>query len=518
MNIKLLSITARSAAFELDGDSYYYAEQLYQVRLNGKIVLQEQNTNVFSIFQLIPKTEYALEVIAGADCAKIEFSTKEETAFLNVMNFGAAGDGIEEDTLKLQAALMACPKGGTVYVPEGTYLCASLFMPDEVMLYLDRGSTILGHTDRMKYPILPGVNPGRDEENEYYLGSWEGNPLTCFAGLINIIGRKGAVITGEGVIDAQAQNGDWYHDAKKKKIAWRPRLFFTAYAKNVMLHGVKVTNSYSWTIHPMFSDGIDFIDITVHNDENSPNTDGIDPESCSNVRIIGTRIHVGDDCIALKSGKLYMGRKFKRPCENILIRNCLLERGHGGLVIGSEMSGGAKNVMLTQCVMNHTDRGLRIKTRRGRGKDAVISQLTFSGVEMNHVLTPFVINMFYFCDPDGRSDYVQTREALPVDERTPLLGEFTFENVEAKDAEYAGGFFLGLPEQPIEKLTLKNVQISFAEDAEAGQAAMAGGVDDVKKLAFFATNVKEIVLSDVKFTGYEGERIQITGVDRFEEV
>lgn len=146
-------------------------------------------------------------------------------------------------------------------------------------------------------------------------------------------------ITGEGTIDANAQNGDWYQNPKKNTIAWRPRLFFTSGAKNVVLHGVLVCNSYSWTIHPTYSENVDILNIRIRNSSTSPNTDGIDPESCKNVNIIGNHVHVGDDCIALKSGKLFLGMKLHVPCENIIIRNCCLSRGHGGLVIGSEMSG-----------------------------------------------------------------------------------------------------------------------------------------------------------------------------------
>ena len=139
---------------------------------------------------------------------------------------------------------------------------------------------------------------------------------------------------------------------------------------------------------------MDILNIRIRNDAHSPNTDGIDPESCKNVNIIGDHIHVGDDCIALKSGKLFLGTFMHTPCENVVIRNCCLSRGHGGLVIGSEMSGGVRNVTVTQCLMDHTDRGLRVKTRRGRGKNAIIDGLVFRNVTMDGVLTPFVINMF----------------------------------------------------------------------------------------------------------------------------
>ena len=228
-------------------------------------------------------------------------------------------------------------------------------------------------------------------------------------------------------------------------------------------------------------------------------------------------MHVGDDCIALKSGKLFLGMKLHVPCENVIIRNCCLSRGHGGLVIGSEMSGGVKNVTVTQCLMDHTDRGLRVKTRRGRGKYAIIDGLVFRDVVMDGVLAPFVINMFYFCDPDGRSDYVQTHEALPVDEMTPTLGTLEMENITATDAQYAGCWFSGLPEHPIEGVKMHNVKISFAPHAKAGQAAMMCGADASCKVGVHAENVQRIELHNVAITGYEGERLQLTNVDSFEE-
>ena len=287
--------------------------------------------------------------------------------------------------------------------------------------------------------------------------------------------------------------------------------------QNVVLHGVLACNSYSWTIHPTYSENVDILNIRIRNSSQSPNTDGIDPESCKNVNIIGNHVHVGDDCIALKSSKLFLGMKLHIPCENVIIRNCCLSRGHGGLVIGSEMSGGIKNVTVTQCLMDHTDRGLRVKTRRGRGKYAVIDGLAFRNVVMDGVLTPFVINMFYFCDPDGRTDYVQTHEPQPVDDTTPTLGKLEMEHIVATDAQYAGCWFSGLPEQPIEGVTMRDVKISFAPDARPGQAAMMCGAGASCKVGIHAENVRKIALHNVKITGYEGERLQLTHVDRYEE-
>ena len=120
-----------------------------------------------------------------------------------------------------------------MYVPAGTYRTQSLFLCSNTTLYLEKGCTLLGGTDRREYPILPGVLPCADEQHEAYLGGWEGNPLDCFAGLINVINAENVTITGEGCINANADNGDWYQYTKVKVIAWRPRLFFTSKAKNV---------------------------------------------------------------------------------------------------------------------------------------------------------------------------------------------------------------------------------------------------------------------------------------------
>lgn len=516
MKISLLRAMTRSAVFELRNDSCYYAPCAFTVELNGKAVL-EADTNVFSLFRLEPGTPYHLTVRVGEDTGELDFVTQAESYFVDAARYGLVADGVTDNTAYLQAALSTCPPGGTVFVPKGTYRTQSLFLRSDITLYLDKGCTLLGGTDRRQYPILPGVLPCCDEVHETYLGSWEGNPLDCFAGLLNIVNARNVVITGEGVVDANAQNGDWYVNAKKKNIAWRPRLFFTSGASNVVLHGVTVCNSYSWTIHPTYSENLDILNIRIRNRSDSPNTDGIDPESCKNVNIIGDHIHVGDDCIALKSGKLFLGLERHTPCENVVIRNCCLSRGHGGLVIGSEMSGGARNVTVTQCVMDHTDRGLRVKTRRGRGKYAVIDGLVFRNVQMNGVLTPFVINMFYFCDPDGKSDYVQSHEPRPVDDMTPRLGSLEMEDISATGAQYAGCWFSGLPEQPIERVTMRNVSIDFAPDAQAGEAAMMCGAAPSKKLALWAENVRDIRLHNVTITGYEGERLQFTNVESFKE-
>ena len=207
--------------------------------------------------------------------------------------------------------------------------------------------------------------------------------------------------------------------------------------------------------------------------KDSPNTDAIDPESCDYVNIIGCRFSVGDDCIAIKSGKIDVGMRFKKPADHHTVRNCLMDFGHGAVTLGSEMSAGIRNLTVEQCYFRGTDRGLRIKTRRGRGKLCDINDVVFDNIRMDGVKTPVVMNMYYnCCDPDRFTEYVWSREHLPVDDRTPHLGSFYFYNLDCTDAEVAACYIDGLPEMPIDEVCFKDCRISFREDAKPGVPAM----------------------------------------------
>ena len=273
-----------------------------------------------------------------------------------------------------------------------------------------------------------------------------------------------------------------------------------------------ITNSPSWTIHPYYCSSIDFINIKVINPKDSPNTDGCNPESSDHIRIIGAFFSVGDDCIAIKSGKMAMTYKHYKPTEEITIRNCLMRDGHGAVVLGSEMSSGIKGVEVTKCLFIETDRGLRIKTRRGRGNKAIVDEVKFSNIIMERVLNPFVINMYYFCDPDGKTDYVATKKALPVDERTPYLGRFNFENIRCYNTIVSAGYFYGLPEMPIEEIILENIEIDFMDSQYLGKPAMMADCPLVNRMGFFFKHVKKIVMKDVIITGQIGEAYMFNDV------
>ena len=512
MNANVIYLGQRSVSIEIQNDLPFYNDELYNVYVNGELYIEKGQVNVFSVYDLLPQTDYAIEIKTQNDNALINIRTKDEYVTLNVKRFGAKGDGISDDTPFIQACINACPKNGRVYIPRGEYSVLPLFLKSNITIELQEGAHLLGNTDRTKYPILPGMTLLTDESDDYNLGSWEGNPLDCFASIITGIEVENVNIIGKGIIDGNAQNGDWWVDVRTKRIAWRPRGVFLVRCSNITFEGVTVTNTPSWNLHPYFSNNIRFIDMKLISPKDSPNTDGCDPESCDNVDIIGVHFSVGDDCIAIKSGKIYMGRKYKKPSSNFNIRNCSMNFGHGAVVLGSEMAGGIKNINVTKCIFNETDRGLRIKTRRGRGKDAIIDGILFENIKMISVLTPLVINMFYFCDPDGKTEYVWSKEKLPVDDRTPYLGEFHFKNIDCSNVNVAAGTFYGLPEMPIKKITIENVDFKYSKNTQAGTPAMMTGLDPMVNRGLIFYNVENVVLKNVTLDNNLDNEIEMTNV------
>ncbi len=513
MEILHIMHTARSATIEIKDGGRFFAKRTYQIYLNGALYGETDKT-ITSLYGLKPDCEQLVEVFAdGEKQGEVRFKTDYEFVTLNVKKFGAKGDGIQDDTHFIQAAIMACPENGRVLIPEGTYRITSLFLKSHLRLELAKGAELKADTDRNRFVTFPATIQSYDETDEYYLGTWEGNPLPMFAGIICGMNVEDVILYGEGTINGAASKENWWHNPKVMNIAFRPRLFFINHCKNVTLQGVKFCNSPSWTLHPFFSDDLKFINVVVENPADSPNTDGLDPESCKNIDIIGVRFSLGDDCIAVKSGKIYMGKKFKRPSENILVRQCLMENGHGAVTLGSEMAGGVVNMAVEECTFRHTDRGLRIKTRRGRGKDAILSNIVFRNLTLDHVMTPLVVNSFYFCDPDGKTEYVQSREVYPVDDRTPVIKKMVFENMDCTNCHVAAAFFDGLPEQKIEEIVMKNVSISYAENPKFDVPAMSEGVAKSSKRGMFARNVAKLTLENVNITGQDGEAYEFIGVD-----
>ncbi len=512
--LEILHKTSRSVSFEIQNDLAYRTSEPYTIFLNGEEV-KTADTNVVTLYDLLPDTSYQL-VLKGGDWQELTYvTTKRESYTLNVKDFGAKGDGKANDTQAIQAALYACPRKGRVVIPPGDYIFHSLFFKSHTNLEIQKGARLQAIESTRERAILPGLT--RDYQGgEYYLGSWEGNPLDCYAGLFTLLDVEDVNIYGEGVIEANASKSGFWSKPKEKDGAWRPRTIFMRRVKDVAVVGIKIKNSPSWTIHPMESRKLKFINASIENPWDSPNTDGINPESCRDVEIVGCHFSLGDDCIAIKSGKIYMAQQLGIPSEKIRIRNCFMEHGHGGVTLGSEIAGGVRDVKVSQCIFQDTDRGLRIKTRRGRGELSVVDKISFDNIQMNRVMAPFVLNMFYFCDPDGHSDYVQNKEdigASPID--LPTLRRFSFKNIEVKDATLAGIFAYGLPERPIEEIVMKNVHIDMValDKREGNQPAMMDGEEWDSSQVLFLKNVQSLTCRNVTIGAYEtdGEHLENIG-------
>ncbi len=500
---KLLCKSSCSLCFEWENELCYYTDREYTVIVNGKKQFTS-DTNVFSVFNLLPDTEYTVEIENTEYFLTVK--TDSESCCLNVGDFGVVADGVTDNTVNLQTAINCLPKNGRLYFGKGVYLSGPLFLKSNITLNLDEGAVILGLPDKEKFPTVPGELEDMVTHEKVQVGTWEGNPTPMRQAMLFGEHLENIRIVGKGVIDGNSEAAKWWENFRGVLPA-RPRLVFLNSCKNVLFHGITGQNAASWQFQPFFSENVDFIDIKVFAPKNSHNTDAIDPESCNRVNIIGCVLSVGDDCIAIKSGKIYMGKKYKRPADNHTVRNCLMKDGHGAITLGSEIAGGVKNLTVNRCVFNSTDRGLRIKTRRGRGKDCVVDNVVFENIKMDSVLTPIVINMWYYCGvPDELVEFDATRAEMAADARTPYLGEFHFKNMECKNTHIAACFCDGLAEQPIKKVTLENISFTYAENASSAKPAMQVNAIILKKGGMYFKNVDEVVLKNVAIDGFEGEK------------
>lgn len=422
-------------------------------------------------------------------------------AQFNIRDYGAVGDGHQLETAAFKAAIEACAAkgGGTVYVPPGNYLTGTVELKSHVTLHLEAGATILGSENPDDYPAAE--NPWGET----------GQRRAWISPLIYAIDAENITLTGRGTIDGQGaiwwkrlrltqpnkfppgpQNDEERAEAAKLNRG-RPNLIRLVRCKDVVIENINIRNSPAWNIHPLLCEQLRVEGVTINNPATmAHNTDGINPESCRNVQIINCRIDTGDDGITLKSGINEAGRKMGRPCENITITNCVIYHAHGGVTIGSEMSGGVRNVTVSNCVFQNTDNGIRIKSQRGRG--GVVERINVSGIVMQDVPTPITITTFY-------SGADKPEEIYPKNEGTPVFRDMLFSNIIARGATNAGSI-VGLKEQPIENITFSNIHIeaqkTFGITNASGIVFLDSVIDTAKGPALTLKNT----------TGVEYERLR----------
>lgn len=407
---------------------------------------------------------------------------------LNIIDFGAVNDGKALCTQAFSKAIeqLVLRGGGTLFVPAGEYLTGPIILKSNIALFVDTGAKIK-------------FSQNIDDYNLVY-ERWEGAECEVYCSCIYADGEENISISGKGTIDGQGEF--WWKGFREKTLSYpRPRLINFNRCKRVTIEDVKLINSPSWTVNPILCENITIDNIFIENPADSPNTDGIDPESCKNVRISNCHIDVGDDCIAIKAGTEDCIERV--PCQNIAITNCTMLHGHGGVVLGSEMSGGIKNVVISNCIFEGTDRGIRIKSRRGRG--GIVEDIRVSNIIMQDVLCPFALNLYYHCGKGGKEKMVWDKNSYPVDETTPIFRRIHFSNITARGISAAAGFLYGLPEMPIEEVTFDNISVELSKKVKLGMPDMLCHFEPVAQKGFMLCNYRDVSFKNVKVTGQDGE-------------
>lgn len=399
--------------------------------------------------------------------------------YINALEYGVKPDGVFDNTDIVQKLIDDIkPYGGTICFPAGIYALGSIQLYSNITVYLESGAVISAIDNYDKYPVI-----GEDLVPGFVRGTRRG--------IFFAVDSNNISIKGEGTIDGNGFN--WWN--KGESDTKRPRTIQFINCSDVNIKDIKIKNSPCWTINPICCDNVCIDNVSINNPYDAPNTDGINPESCKNVRISNCYVNVGDDCLTIKSGLESDVLQKQRACENITITNCIFAHGHGGVVIGSEMSGGIKNVTVSNCIFQNTDRGIRIKTRRKRG--GVIEDIVVNNVIMDRVVAGITANGYYFCGADQNDNILFSEEPAEVTEETPIMRNLIISNIIMKNVLGAGVYFYGLSEMPVSNVKITNADISITPNGKNYLSVMAPNVKLSSGEGIYLKNTKDVILSDV---------------------
>ncbi len=472
----------------------------------------------------------------------------KETSFpdysVNISDFGAVGDGLTKNTEAFAKAIadVSGKGGGRVVVPRGIWLTGPIIMKSNVNLHVEQGALVKFSDDFSDYELVETSFEGLD--------TWR-NISPIYAQEVENI-----AFTGKGVFDG---SGDSWRFVKKGKMTasqwksliksggvlnekedtWfpteqaklghertlsfnvppyktkeefeqvkdflRPVLVSIVKSKRVLLDGPTFQNSPAWNLHPLMTEDLIVRNLTVRNPWYAQNGDGIDLESCKNVLIYNNSFDVGDDGICFKSGKDADGRRRGMPTENVVVKNNVVYHGHGGFVIGSEMSGGVRNVHVSNCTFMGTDVGIRFKSTRGRG--GVVENIWISNINMINIPTEAIrFNMFYqgnspVLEQDEKAeDEKRDERLLPVTEETPVFRNIHMKNITATGSNTAA-MFQGLPEMNLSNVSLENAVL------ETKNGITMIDADGVK-----LTNVQVLAAEGPTLTIYNSKNVAVSGL------
>lgn len=415
------------------------------------------------------------------------------TEYINIQKIAPENGAHINYTSIFQEAFKQCLEqgGGTVYVPPGKYLTGPIEMVSNSNLLVDAGAEIIFSNNYDDFKIVES--------------RWEGHVQDCYMPLIYGKDLENISVTGRGTLNGQ---GSWWWKQHKAKTLKHPRPRFISFVKcdRILIEGVKIVDSPSWTVTPVESRNIGIHNIYIKNPADSPNTDGINPDSCSEVRISDCHVDVGDDCITIKSG--VETNPMRVPCKNITITNCTLSHGHGGVVIGSEMSGSIRNVVISNCVFHQTDRGIRLKSRRGRG--GVVEDIRISNLIMDDVMCPVVMNLYYYCGEGGKEKKVWDPSPYPVDASTPEFRRISLSGITARNVSSAAMFLSGLPESPLRELSFSDIHIHMKNNGKADYPAMMDRLEPMSQQGVKASHLNDCKFENVRIENQSGPVIEIS--------
>ena len=424
----------------------------------------------------------------------------------DISDFGAKGDGqtLCTDAFAQAIRQLSDKGGGRVIVPAGIWRTGPITLESNIELNIHKNAVVVFDPDQSLYPIIDT--------------NFEGLDVRRCLSPINADGAHDIAITGEGVIDG---SGEAWREVKRRKVsddqwkritarggfipedgkAWypdegyykarltagslnfpdpsldeqeiktflRPVMVSLRNCERVLLQGCTFQNSPCWNIHPLYCKNLIIKNINVRNPHYSANGDGIDIDACENVILSDSTFDVGDDAICIKSGKDEDGRRHGRACRNLIITGCTVYHGHGGFVVGSEMSGGVENILVRDCRFLGTDVGLRFKSTRGRG--GLVRNIWCERIYMKDIVTYGVIFNLYYA---GVAATEMSNGAFqpyipPVDETTPEFKDCHFSEIVCSGAGQAI-YINGLPEMPVKNIDFSSCTFSAAKSAEVNYA------------------------------------------------
>lgn len=391
----------------------------------------------------------------------------------NVLDFGAKPDGIFDNTIAIKKAIQKCSSkgGGIVLVPAGKFFTGPIHLESNVNFHLAEGAEILFSTDPSVYPIVHT--------------SFEGTELMNYSPIIYAFNKKNIAVTGKGTLNGQSSNENWWPWCSSPRYGWkkdtpnqkadvsklmemadngipvaervfgkghylRPNFIEFFECTNAMIEGVQIVNTPFWVIHPIKSVNVIVDGVTIKS--HGPNNDGCDPEYSKNVWIKNTTFDTGDDCIAIKSGRDNDGRRVAIKSENIIVQDCKMYDGHGGVTIGSEISAGVRNVYVENCLMDspELDRAIRIKSNSRRG--GLIENVFVRNIKVGEVKESVLgIDLHYGVHGNQTGNYM------------PQVQNIFIENSTVKNGGLYGILAKGHKGYPIKNIRFQDVTIEQVE-------------------------------------------------------